>query len=308
MEPTYWMKATAEHHTPLIKPDVISFADPIFNNGFVGGTMLLWGKKIELVEENWPLFSIQSFAAQGANKGSTKCKGVLPAWVKAFYEALDVALVQKFTENDEERKRMLPKILKNDVGKYYTSLIKVRERKNPKPGESETLNPVLELAVPMNGGMFDVEVKRGADFLQYPHQVGDFTYVPGQKTKTVRCNAVHWSAYTFYKINVPKWGISQSLTRLDVQPGSGPRSGGRAAPPLEAIRAMQMQAPTEPVYYQAAETGAQAQAQAQAHAQAQPQPQAQAQAQAHAQAQAPVPAPEPGDEPTAKRQKVLPDV
>jgi hypothetical protein len=292
LEATYWMEATAKQHTPLIAPDVISFADVDINKGFVGAVMLLWGKRIILVEENWALYSITSYAAQGVKKAATSCKGALPAWVRAFYEAIDIALVKKFVDSDEERRKMLPGILKSDVDKHYTKLIKLRMRKEPKEGESETLDPKLELSVAMKNGMFDISVKRCGETLQYPQQVGDFTYVPGQKGKVYKCNEVHWSCYDFYKVNVPKWGLRQPLLKLDVRPGAG-AAGGKAAPDLATIRAMQAAAAgaqAEPVYYQAQEAAA-------------------APASAPALAPAPTPAPAPvdvnEDEPNSKRIKLV---
>jgi hypothetical protein len=237
MEVTYWMRETAEQHTPLLTPEAISFADVDSNNGFVGAVMLLWGKKIMLVEENWTLFSIVSFAASGNKKGGTQCKGVLPPWVNAFYEAIDRVIVQKFIENDEERRKMLPKILKSDVAKYYTTLIKLRERKNRKEGESETLKPALELSVAMKNGMFEIPVTRSGQPLSYPQQVGDFAYVPGQKGKSYKCDEVHWNCYDFYKINLPKWGLRQGLQKLAVRPDAA--AIARSAPDLSQIRAMQ---------------------------------------------------------------------
>lgn len=287
LEATYWMEATAKQHTPLIAPDVISFADVDINKGFVGAVMLLWGKRIILVEVNWALFSITSYAAQGVKKAATSCKGALPAWVKAFYEAIDIALVKKFVDSDEERRKMLPMILKSDVEKHYTKLIKIRMRKEPKEGQSETLDPKLELSVAMKNGTFAIPVQRCGEMLQYPQQVGDFTYVPGQKGTVYKCNEVHWSCYDFYKVNVPKWGLRQPLLKLDVRPGAGAAAGGKAAPDLATIIAMQAAAAgaqAEPVYYQAQEAAA-------------------APAPAPVPASAPVPVNE--DEPEAKRIKLV---
>lgn len=237
LEVTYWMREMVEKKTPEITPEVITFTDVESNAGFVGAVMLLWGLKIKLVEVNWPMYSIVTFPAKNGSKAGTQCKGMLPAWVKAFYEAIDAALVQKFLLNADERKRMLPSIISSDVAKNYTSLVKIRARKNPKEGESETCVPSLELPVQMRGGQFDVPVFRGKEPIQYPAQIGDFSYKPGQeKRKPIKCTQLVWSAYKFYKVNVPKWGISQKLEKLSVREEE---SSASYVPDVDEIRAMQ---------------------------------------------------------------------